>query len=74
MTTRRLPRLELIPDTTNNNNNNNDFIIFRHQTQSKKVPSFSKKIRKYKSKPKPKTLKKNKTKKHHKSKSIFNIF
>ena len=84
MTPLRVPRLELIE----NSNNKNDFIIFRYQTHSKKVPTFHKKRnftskkRKYKTtynKLKPtshyvRALLKSKTKKHKKSKSIFNIF
>jgi hypothetical protein len=62
MTNKRLPRLELIE----NPNNQNDFIIFRHQIRSKEMPTFSKK-RKVSSK-------KNKTRKHKKRKTIFNIF
>lgn len=63
-----LPRLEL----TEEPNKKNDFIIFRHQIGSKKVPTFSKnhktRVRKLRA------HKKRKTRKHKKSKSIFNIF
>ena len=63
-----IPRLEL----TENPNNKNDFIIFRHQIRSKKVPTFTKN-RKLSSK-KTRRHGKNKTKKHKKRKSFFNIF
>jgi hypothetical protein len=63
-----IPRLELIE----NPNNKNDFIIFRHQIRSKKVPTFSKK-RKLPSK-KTRKHKKHITRKHKKYKSLFNIF
>lgn len=62
----KLPRLELIEDP----NNKNDFIIFRHQIDSKKVPGFTKKTKITSKKRKHK----HKTRKHKKSKSIFNIF
>jgi hypothetical protein len=62
MTNKRLPRLEL----RENPNNQNDFIIFRHQIRSKKMPTFSKKGKVI--------SKKNKTRKHKKRKTIFNIF
>ena len=75
-----IPRLELTEDF----NKKNDFIIFRYQTQGKKIPktfqaklrpgstTFSKK-RKLLSK-KTHKHKKNKTRKHKKYRSLFNIF
>jgi hypothetical protein len=74
-----LPRLELTEDPTQKN----DFIIFRRQIDSKKVPTFSKKTDLYVRTKKGKTsirpnsrafVLKNKTKKHKRTKSIFNIF
>lgn len=75
MTLLRIPRLELIE----NPNNKNDFIIFRHQIHSKKVPKDSpgsatfSKSHKLSSK-RPRKSKKHKTRKHKKTKSIFNLF
>lgn len=63
-----LPRLELIE----NPNNKNDFIIFRHQINSKNLQTFYKN-RKNTSK-KINKQGKHKTRKHKKRKSIFNIF
>ena len=54
----KLPRLELTEDP----NKNNEFIIFRNQIKNK---SSVRKKRRYR---------KNKTRKHKKSKSLFNIF
>ena len=64
-----LPRLELIEDP----NKKNDFIIFRHQIRGKKVPTFSKKHKIHVKKTRRK-YRKNKTKKHKKSRSFLNIF
>jgi hypothetical protein len=76
----RIPRLELIE----NPNNKNDFIIFRHQIHSKKMPKgFQAKLRpgsatfskshKLTTK-RPHKTKKHKTRKNKKNKSIFNLF
>jgi hypothetical protein len=63
-----IPHLELIEDP----NKKNDFIIFRHQIRSKKMPTFYK--NKNLSSKKTRRKKKNITKKHKKYKSLFNIF
>jgi len=69
MTTSRLPRLELTEDP----NKKNEFIIFRHRIKGKKEPKGYSDSKKITSKKKLKH-KRVKTRKHKKSKSLFNIF
>jgi hypothetical protein len=68
----KLPRLELTEDP----NKKNEFIIFRHQIKGKKTPKGlpSSASSKKKSSKKPRKLRKTKTRKHKKSKGLFNIF
>ena len=63
-----IPRLE----TIENPNNKNDFIIFRHQIRSKKMPTFYKKT--HLSSKKTRKHQKHKTRKHKRRKTIFNLF
>jgi hypothetical protein len=68
----KLPRLELTEDS----NNNNEFIIFRYQIKGKKTAkgsvTSSKKHNLYVKK--TRRHRKNTTRKHKKSKGLFNIF